>query len=1016
MPRTSYALKTLGSSTGRDANRDACVQRRPGGLCGKADRGAAERCACHARAAWYAVGRAARGEGDADRGPLQALNPTSGRHSRRTSPLSNEGLAVCVSFRQFSVLLVETQQFSLDRMLLADEHESSPTQQVGIGCVFWLETWMVRTFGGCAVVHRLRLVERKLATVLFVDLVDSTALVAGADPEVARRRVTQFFERVSHCVTTHGGIVEKFAGDAVLAAFGIPQAHEDDAERAVRAALAMLGSVAELGLEARVGVESGEVVVDEADSTFATGEAVTLAARLQQAAGAGEVLIGPHAYRLTSGRLQTEDVGPLDVKGFGDRIWTWRAEAVLDGALKRGGVAAPLVGREAELELLQNTYERAVRNRRAHLFTLYGDPGVGKSRLAQEFVEGLEGATVLVGRALPYGESVTYWPLAEMVKSAAGITDDDPLEVAVEKLRESCENEAIADLLGLASGVLEAVKGERSQQEIAWASREWVERMAENQPLVLAFEDIHWAEDALLDLIEHLAEWVRDAPLLIVGLARAELLDIRPGWGGGRLRATAIELEPLGREESEQLVEALAADGPLDADALEALLEKTEGNPLFVEETVRMLAECDWRPLSEFAERIPDTLQALIAALNGGPPPELAHEAAEALETAGRRSLAREAHRSARKQLLRALELEPTLERRYQAARAAWRLGDLPAVSMEMERVRAEAAEEGDRWCEARALAALSEVALNRDADVDEASRLAALAVDVADANDYEPRFDALHMLNTGAWWRGRLTDSERYARDQLALAQEAGRGDLESRAAIDLAGVYNARKDYELAAPLFARALELAEQSGSIVARGHALASAGDFAIYREDYEEAQRQLEEARALYEEAGVASALGRVLYRLAVVAWHQGDLDRAERLSRDSIRTLAPLEDRGTLCEAQRRLAEVLLEKGKVDEAERYAEAALDTVGPQDMTSRASTRSTLARVRSAQGRFDEAEKLLREAVGIIDETEYCAFGSETLQALAQLLRDRGREDEAEVFERRLEGTRVASSAA
>ena len=167
--------------------------------------------------------------------------------------------------------------------------------------------------------------ERKLATVLFVDLVDSTSLVAGADPEVARRRVTQFFERVSHCVITHGGIVEKFAGDAVLAAFGIPQAHEDDAERAVRAALAMLDSVSELGLVARVGVESGEVVVDESESTFATGEAVTLAARLQQAAGPGEALIGPHAYRLSSGRVQAEDVGPLDVKGFGERIWTWRA-------------------------------------------------------------------------------------------------------------------------------------------------------------------------------------------------------------------------------------------------------------------------------------------------------------------------------------------------------------------------------------------------------------------------------------------------------------------------------------------------------------------------------------------------------------------------------------------------------------------------------------------------------------------------------------------------------------------
>src|SRR5436305_1959527 len=994
----------------------------------------------------------------------------------------------------------------------------------------------VGIFQASGIVHRLMAVERKLATVLFVDLVDSTSLVAGADPEVARRRVTQFFERVSHCVITHGGIVEKFAGDAVLAAFGVPQAHEDDAERAIRAELAMLESVHELGLESRVGVESGEVVVDESESTFATGEAVTLAARLQQAAGAGEVLIGRHAYRLTSARVQAEDVGPLEVKGFGDRIWTCRAPGLLDTAPARTTISPPLVGRESELELLENTYERAVRNRRAHLFTIYGDPGVGKSRLAREFIEGLEGATVLVGRALPYGESVTYWPLAEMVKAAAGITDDDPLEIAVEKLRESCENEAIADLLGLASGVLEAVKGERSQQEIAWAAREWVERMAHDQPLVLAFEDIHWAEDALLDLIEHLAEWVRDAPLLIVSLARTELLDVRPGWGGGRLRATAIELEPLGRDESEQLVDALAEEGVIDGEAREALLDKTEGNPLFVEETVRMLAESEGRPLSEFAARIPDTLQALIAAridrlppeeknvlqrasvigrtfwggaikelateveelepvletlllreflvpelrstisgetayrfkhvlirqvayaglsksaradlharfahwlrerageelleirayhldqaaallaeLDGGPPPALAREAAEALETAGRRALAREANRSARKQLLRALELEPTLERRYQAAKAAWRLGEMPVVSKEMERVRADAAEEGDRWCESRALAALAEVALNRDADVDEASRLAALALDVADGNDYEPRFDALHVPNTGAWWRGRLTDSEHYARDQLALAQEAGREDLESRAAIDLAGVHHARTEYDLAAPLYARALELADQSGSIVARGHALASAGDFAIYREDYDEAQRLIAEARALYEEAGVASLLGRVLYRLGVVAWHQGDLDGAERFSRESIRTLAPLEDRGTLCEAPRRPAAVLLAEGTLDEAERYAEAALETVGPQDMSSRASTRSTLARVRIAQGRFDDAEKLLREAEDIIDQTEYCAFGSDTLRTLAQLLRDRGREDEAEAVERRLEGATADSSA-
>lgn len=457
-------------------------------------------------------------------------------------------------------------------------------------------------------------VERKLATVLFVDIVDSTRLVTASDPEVVRRRVNEFFETVSECVTQHGGIVEKFAGDAVMAAFGVPQAHEDDAQRATRAALAIRNAMEDLEIHARIGIEAGEVVVEGFDSTFATGEAVNLAARLQSAARPDEILVGPTVYRLAGGCLVVEDAGPLELKGIDGPLRAWRVIDMLEGPGRPLVPRMPLVGREAELQLLENTFERALRDRRAHLFTIYGEAGVGKSRLTREFLDGVERASVLMGRALPYGEAVTYWPLAEMVKAAAGISDDDPLEEAFEKLRECCAEDAVADVLGLAAGLMEALEGERSPQEIAWAAREVMQGIAEVQPLILRFEDIHWAEPPLLDLIEHLADWVR-APVLILCLARPELLDARPGWGGGRVRSTSIELEPLSEEESAELVEQLlsqlaGASGERPRSLPQAAIDRAEGNPLFVEETIRMLVESG----SASADRVPDTLQALIAA------------------------------------------------------------------------------------------------------------------------------------------------------------------------------------------------------------------------------------------------------------------------------------------------------------------------------------------------------------------------------------------------------------------
>jgi tetratricopeptide (TPR) repeat protein len=798
----------------------------------------------------------------------------------------------------------------------------------------------------------------------------------------------------------------------------------------------------------------------------------------------------------------------------------WRTLREIEDVQPFGGLEAEFVGREPELDLLHNTFDRVVRTGRAHIITIYGEPGVGKSRLAHEFLDGVEGAVALAGRALPYGEGITYWPLAEMVKAAAGISDDDPADEAHEKLLVCCEDEAVADLIGLASGVLEAVEGERSQQEIAWAAREWAEMLAAAMPLMLVFEDIHWAEEPLLDLIEHLAEWVRNAPLLILCLARPELLDERSGWGGGRLRGVSIELDPLPPEESEELVDVLLARSQVDPQCRTDILSTTEGNPLFVEETVRMLAEggdgrfgipgtlqaiiaarIDRLPAAEKAllrraavvgrtfwagalaslapelgpidELLDDLLRrelvqreprstitgerahrfkhvlirevayaglpkadraeyhrrfanwlrerageelleirayhldqttTLIAELDGSPPPELAQEAAEALETAGKRALAREANESARRLLLRAVELEPTLRRRHRAAVAAWRLGDYPALANEAEEVLAAARAAGDHSFEGRALNALADVALTRDADIDRGRELAEQALAVLPEDDLAGRWDALMVRGWIGWITGDLGNARGFVKEGLELARMSGRKDLESQAAQQLAEIYLARLEVEHAEPIVERAAALGEDSGSLEARGRALASRGRLLTLRSEFDEAERALVDAQSLFEEAGVPMALARTLNARAWLDWRQGRLDSADKLFRQSIRMLKPLEDRGTLCESQRGLAQLLATQGKLEEAERVALEARRTVGPRDASSRATTRMALGLVRAAQGRDDEAEELLREALEIAEGTDFNYVRYEALNALAAFLRERGRADEAEPLER------------
>jgi class 3 adenylate cyclase/tetratricopeptide (TPR) repeat protein len=950
--------------------------------------------------------------------------------------------------------------------------------------------------------------------VVFVDLVGSTALVAASDPEVARRRVTQFFELVTSVIAAYGGTVEKFAGDGVKAVFGVPRVHEDDAERALRAAFEVRDQVPELGVDCRIGVEAGEVVSEDSDTTFTTGRAVNVAARLQEVAEPNEILVGAGAQRLAAQAVELELAGMRSVLEF-RHIPIWRA---LFASERRGrplgALAVPLVGRDAELALLRNTFERTVRDRRVHLVTIYGEPGVGKSRLARDFVAELERTTVLVGRSLPYGQGVTYWPLAEMVKTSAGISDDDPAEDAREKLVAFCEDEAVADLLALAAGLLEVVETDRSQQEIAWAAREWAERLAEAQPLVLRFEDIHWAEEPLLRLIEHLASSVHDAPLLILCIARPELLETSPGWGGGRVRGGTIELGALHRREAEVLVDALLADSTLPPEQRREVLDKTEGNPLFLEEMVRLLAEG-----TDGEVPIPDTVQALIAAridalpraaklvlqhaavigrvfwrgalapvskkvedvdlvleellrrdfvlpeprssisgeealrfkhilireiayagiaksdraelhaafsawlhgrgmeelveirayhldravtllgeLDGRAPDGLVHEAASALEAAGVRALAREANRSGRELLLRAVQLEPTLERRYQAARAAWRLDNIPAVAVEMERVRDEAREAGDRRIEGRAIIALGEVTAFRDSDNPGSRRLLEEGLALLEPDDFIGRFDALRQLSTLRRWVGDQETSLRYAQEAFSAARRAGRKDLISWAANSLASSYLWAFELDRAEAAAAEALRLAEEIGGIVPRGQALGTLGQVEEFRGNTDAAVRMYETSIALFVEAGAALDQGAKLNHLAELVMQGGDIPRAERLAREAIRLLKPLGDRGYLCESERILAEILVRRGNVEEAERYALDAAETVGTHDVTSLATTRMTLGLVRAAQGEDDEAELLLREAVDTAESAPGWIRGL-AVHHLAEFLETRGRSAEA-----------------
>jgi predicted ATPase/class 3 adenylate cyclase len=464
--------------------------------------------------------------------------------------------------------------------------------------------------------------ERKVVTVLFADLVGFTSRAERLDPEEVRALQAPYWSRLRSELERYGGTVEKFIGDAVMALFGAPTAHEDDPERAVRAALAIRDWAQEEGeLEVRIGITTGEALVSlnarpEAGEGMASGDVVNTASRLQAAAPVNGVLVDESTYRATVEFVDYEQAEAVEAKGKSQPVSAWaaaQARAVI--AVELRPVKA-LVGRARERDLLVDTLGRVRRESSAQLVTIVGVPGIGKSRLVAELFAAVESDAELIfwrqGRSLPYGEGVSYWAFAEMVKAQAGILDTDAAEIAARKLHDAVASfveapdaawvEArLAPLIGLGAGA-----HDRDESFAAW--RRFVEALAERRPTVLVFEDLHWADDDLLDFVDHLLDWATGVPLLAVGTARPELFERRPGWGGGKRNSLTISLAPLDDVETAQLISALLERSVLPAETQAELLSRAGGNPLYAEQFARMLTE------RSDVDTLPETVQGIIAA------------------------------------------------------------------------------------------------------------------------------------------------------------------------------------------------------------------------------------------------------------------------------------------------------------------------------------------------------------------------------------------------------------------
>ncbi|HXJ63086.1 MAG TPA: adenylate/guanylate cyclase domain-containing protein, partial [Actinomycetota bacterium] len=468
--------------------------------------------------------------------------------------------------------------------------------------------------------------ERKLVSILFVDLVGFTAQSDKADPEDVRDKLQLYHSRAKEQIERYGGIVDKFIGDAVMAVFGASVAHADDGERAVRAGLRVLETIEELNrdnpglnLAARAAVNTGEAVVamDARPGEAAVmGDVVNTASRLQNAAPVGRLIVGAEPYRSTRRVIQYEPLEPVIAKGKAEPVGAWLVVGSIAAPAERPARATPFVGRDREMALVESVWRRAVEERRPHLITVLGAPGIGKSRLSREIAAVVEatGGRVIRGRCFPYETRDAYGASAQHVKQAAGIFDQDPPEVARGKLAALAAallpEEETSDCVRCLSLMLGLGLDEPVIEQIVlfYSGRRFVEQLGVEQPTLFVFEDVHWADTAQLDLLEYLATHVRDTSAVLLALARPEFLDHRPTWGAGLAADTTLALEPLSADHSAVIASHLMGDGNGHGSAAQRVIEIAEGNPLFVEELASAVSEGVDAP-----DELPTTIRAAIA-------------------------------------------------------------------------------------------------------------------------------------------------------------------------------------------------------------------------------------------------------------------------------------------------------------------------------------------------------------------------------------------------------------------